>query len=134
MKSIKIKKSQDFSSNSKVFINIGIKKIHIKGFGLYNILLEPGEEIYASHLWTGSRKMRYENITDNSTLLIKPLMGKFFLLFVLFIFSICVCISIFTKSKWSFFPLAPIAVYIALYLTVLKNRYLIIEKDQSEMQ
>jgi hypothetical protein len=36
MKTIIIRKSLDFSSNSKIYLHIGAKKIHIKGFGSYS--------------------------------------------------------------------------------------------------
>ena len=76
MKNIRICKSHDLSSNSKIFLHIGEKKIHIKGFGLYNISLESGQKIHASHLWTGSNKVKYEDLLEDSTLIIRPRMRK----------------------------------------------------------
>jgi hypothetical protein len=35
-----------------------------------------------------------------------------------------------TKFRWSFIPILPIALYVIVYLTILKNKYLIISPDQ----
>jgi hypothetical protein len=132
MKTIKIKKSYDFSANSKIYLQIGSKKMHIKGFGLFPITIEPGEDIYASHLWTRSKKMSYDQLTDSNSLIIKPRMGKLFAFIVLLILIICFCVFIFTKYRWSFIPLAPIALYVLVYISILKNRYLIIASSNVE--
>jgi hypothetical protein len=129
MKTIKIKKSYDFSPNSKIYLHIGSRKVNIKGFGLFSLPVEPGEEFFASHLWTRSNKIPFEQLTNNSNYLIKPRMGKVLAFTSLIILMVCFCIFIFTKSRWSFLPLLPLAIYVGSFLTVLRNRYLIIEKD-----
>jgi hypothetical protein len=127
MKTVKMKKSKVFSSKSRVYINIGHQKTYLKGFGLYAISVNPGDSIIASQLWTKSNCLNYDDIIDGSIFLIKPRMGRTFTLLVLFIFIICSCIFFLYKSRWSFVPIGIIAIYISLYLTILKNKYLIIE-------
>ena len=134
MKNIKIRKNRELSSSSKIYVHAGARKLYIKGFGEHNISINPDEEIYATHLWTGSNKIKYENINNDSSFLIRPRIGKLFVFISLVIFSICVCIFLFTKFRWSFIPLVPSAIYIFIYLSILKDRYLIIKpvKEESE--
>jgi hypothetical protein len=132
MKNFKICKSHELSSNSKIFLHIGEKRIHIKGFGLFKISLEPGQEFHASHQWTRSKKIKYEDIKNGSSFLIRPRIGRLFIFILLIVFSICTCIFLFTKFRWSFIPLAPFAIYILLYVSLFKDRYLIIEPIKEE--
>jgi hypothetical protein len=100
----------------------------IKGFGLYTIPINEGENISASHLWTGSNKIDYSKLEDGITLLIKPRLSRLFALITGIVFLLCLIVFIFTRFSWSFLPLVPFAIYIGIYLTILRNRYLIIEK------
>jgi hypothetical protein len=133
MKTIKVKKSIDFSESSKLLIHIGNKKLHIKGFESFSLPVNPGEEVYASHLWTGSNRISYDQIKDGDLFLIRPRLGKQFAFINLVIFMICFVIFHFTKSRWSFFPLLPTVMYAGLYITILKNKYLIIELIKQEL-
>jgi hypothetical protein len=131
MKTIKIRKANIFSANSKVFIYNGADKVHIKGFGLYALSIDSGDILKASHLWTKSDTINYEDLKDGSTVLIRPRFGRAFTIFVTILFIVCTCIFFLFKSKWSFIPLGVLAIYIAVYLTILKDKYLIIEQSQS---
>jgi len=133
MKTIKIRKSIDFSENSKLLVHIGGKKIHIKGFESFSLPVNEGEEIYATHLWTSSNKISYEQIKNGDLFLIRPRLGKQFAFINLVIFLICFAIFYFTKSRWSFLPLLPTVLYAGLYITVLKNKYLIIDLIKQEL-
>jgi hypothetical protein len=131
MKTIKIRKSLDFSAKSKVFLHSGRRKTHIKGFGSFSIPIEEGEECYASHLWTSSKKIPYKEMTETS-LLIKPRMDKVFAFVVMMICIVCMTIFILTQTRWPLYPMIPIIIYVILYISVLKNRYLIIKPDKEE--
>ena len=129
MKNINIKKSWDFSPNSKIYLHIGPRRVHIKGFGLYSLSVEQGEDIYASHLWTKSQNITYDQLADNQSLFVKPRMGKLFAFIAFLLSMVCFCVFIFTRYWWSLMPVAPFAIYALLYTTILKDRYLIIKND-----
>ena len=131
MKTIKIRKSHDFSSNSKVIVHIGSNQIHIKGFGSFAIDIEPNQEFYASHQWTSSNVISFNNVTENNTYSIKPRLGKLLALITLIVFVICTTFFLVTKFRWSYVLLLPIIIYVLMYLTILKNRYLIISPDKT---
>jgi hypothetical protein len=130
MKTINFRKNPEFSPDSKVVLHVGTKVIHIKGFGSFSVLAEPDEEVYASHLWTGSNKIDYNKIEDGNSFVIKPRLSKLLALIIGVVFLFCSTIFILTSYRWSFLPLIPFIIYIVIYLTILKDRYLIIEKDQ----
>lgn len=130
MKNIRIKKSNYFSSKSKIYVHVGSRKIRIDGFGLYTIPINAGEYLFASQMWTGSDKIAYEMLDDGELLVIEPKLSRLFALIVGIIFILCSIIAILTRYRWSFLPLVPLIIYIGLYLTVLRNRYLIIKKEQ----
>lgn len=132
MKTFEIKKTNEFSAKSKVFLNIGTKKIHVKGFGSFPVIIEPNESVFASQLWTQSNKITYENLKDKSKMLITPRLNKMLAFIILMVFGICTLVFLFTKNRWSFVPLIPFIIYVLLYLTVLKNRYLIIKEAKGE--
>jgi predicted RND superfamily exporter protein len=127
MKTINIKKSNDFSPNSKVIIHIMEKKIHIKGFGSFSFNLEPGQEFFASQQWTQSNRIGYNQINDGSTFIIKPRLGKTLALVTLMITIVCMVIFVLTRFRWSFLPLIPIMIYVFVHITINKNKYLIIK-------
>ncbi len=128
MKTIQIRKANLFSAKSRVFIINGLNRIHIKGYGLYALSLEAGDDIRASHLWTKSNTLSYEDIKDGSVILIRPRFGRTFTIFVALVFIICTCVFFLFKSRWSFIPLGIIGIYISIYLTILNDKYLIIEQ------
>jgi hypothetical protein len=130
MKNFKIKKSNYFSNTSKIFVFAGSKKVLITGYGLYTLSINEGEKISASHLWTGSEKVDYDKIEDGISLIIKPRLTRLLALIVGCVFLLCCSIFIITRYRWSFLPLIPFVLYIVIYLTFLKDRYLIIEKNQ----
>ena len=132
MKTISIKKSYDFSPNSKIFIKYGTKELHIKGFGSFSLTLSAGEEMYATHLWTQSKKMAYDKIVDGSGYEIRPRLGKILAFIGLIVFSICLCVFLFTRSRLSLIPLVPIVIYVLIYVTILSHRYLIIEPAKED--
>jgi hypothetical protein len=132
MKTIKIRKSTDFSDNSKVYLHIRNEKIHIRGFESISLSVNPGDILFASQQWAKSNKFSYDEIEDEASFVIKPKLGKVFAFINLIILMICYAIFHFTRSRWSFFPFIPSLIYIALYLTVLKNRYLIIDLIKKE--
>jgi hypothetical protein len=132
MKTIKIRKSTDFSENSKVYLHIGNNKMHIRGFESVSLSLSPGDKLYASQQWAKSNMVSYDQIEDEASFVIRPRLGKVFAFINLVILMICYAIFHFTRSRWSFFLLIPSLIYIALYITVLKNRYLIIELINKE--
>jgi hypothetical protein len=130
LKTINIKKDYDFSARSNVFIHIGQVKTHLNGFGSISIPIDQGNEIFASHLWTKSKRIRFENIEDGDSFTIKPKLSKLFAFVTLLIFAICLLIFLFTKYRFSFVPLLPILIYVLLYISVLKNRYLRIIRNK----
>ena len=115
MKTIKIKKANNFSGNSRVLVKYGLKKVHIKGFEFYAIPLESGDNIEASHLWTSSNILQYEDIIDGSIFTIKPRFGRLFTILVAVLFVLCCSIFFLYRSKWSFLPLGLVAIYISVY-------------------
>ena len=132
MKTYQIRKNHEFSENANVHLHIGTKQIHIKGFGSFSLSLSPGEEFFASHLWTKSNIITYEELANGSSFVIKPRLNKL-LAFISFLITVgCLCLFIFTKNRWSFIPLAPIVIYVAMYLSIFKNKYLIIKQEKEE--
>jgi len=126
MKTITIKKDYDFSPMSKVILHIGERKEYLKGFGPFSFNIYPDQKFYASHQWTGSNRIKYNEIDDNTSFLVKPRFGKVLAFVTLIIFMVCMIIFLFSRFRWSFIPLVPIAVYVLVYLSILRNRYLII--------
>ena len=129
MKTIKIRKNNEFSDRSKVLLHNGSSLIHIKGFDPISFQVEPGEEIYVSQLWTQSNRIRYDKLKENSMLLIKPRLGRVLAFIILVVFTVCTVIFLFTKWRWSYIPLVPFLIYIGLYLSFFKNQYLIIKEE-----
>lgn len=124
MKTFKIKKDYDLSPYSKIILYYGNRKIHIKEYDFSEITLEPGESVYASQLWTRSKKLQYEDITDNSTYIIKPQLTRL-LAYIIFVISlICIVVFIFTRWRWSLIPIIPFVIYVLLFVTILYDRYL----------
>jgi predicted RND superfamily exporter protein len=124
VKTFKIKKDFDLSPYSKIILYYGNRKIHIKEYDFSEITLEPGESVYASQLWTRSKKLQYEDITDNSTYIIKPQLTRL-LAYIIFVISlICIVVFIFTRWRWSLIPIIPFVIYVLLFVTILYNRYL----------
>jgi len=124
VKTFKIKKNYDLSPYSKILLHYGNRKIHVKEYDFSEITLEPGESVYASQLWTRSKKLQYEDITDNSTYIIKPQLTRL-LAYIIFVISlICIVVFIFTRWRWSFIPLIPFVIYVLLFVTILYDRYL----------
>jgi hypothetical protein len=130
MKNIIIRKDKYFTSESKVIVRSGSDKIWIKGYRLYTIPVDKGKCIFATHLWTGSNIIEYENLSEKVPLLIRARLGRGLALISLIVFLISVVLLVLTKSRWSVLPVIPVAIYIIAHLTILRNRYLIIEKDQ----
>ena len=130
MKTVIFRKSKDFSSNSKVILHLGNDKTHIRGFGSYSFSIEPNQELFASQQWVRSEVISYATVNDNTTYLIKPKLDKLLAIITLIVFFVCAIVFLTTKSRWSFIPILPIALYVIVYLTILKNKYLIITPDQ----
>ena len=129
MKTITIKKNYEFSQNSKVILHCGSKCIQIKGFGPISVSIEPGEELYATQLWTQSNRIRYDQVNDKASYVIKPRLGKMLAFIIFLVLIICIVWFIFTRSRLSVIPIVPFIIYVALYLSVLKNNYLIIKTE-----
>ncbi len=132
MKTIKIKKNHEFSPNSKIILHIGEKQMQIKGFESFSYIIEPDQEFFASQLWTRSNKIGYAQVEDGLSYIIKPRLGKVLAFISLVVFAACTILFIFTKFRWSYMPLSLIAVYVLLYLTFLKKKYLIIKCIKQE--
>ena len=128
MKTIYVKKSNDFPINSKVYLNTKSQRIHIKGFESYQVSLEQDDSFFISHQWTKSKTINYTDLEDGAALLVKPLAEKILFFIFIIIFSICLLYFLLTKNRWSFMPLVPFALYFLLMVTVLKNRYLRVRK------
>jgi hypothetical protein len=134
MKTVKIRKNNEFSPDSKVFLHIGEKQIHIKGFESFSFNVEPGQEFFASQLWTKSNKITYNQLDNSSCLIIKPRLGKVLAFTSLMIFAACTLVFIFTKFRWSYIPLVLIGFYVLFYLTILRDKYLIIKPYKEEIK
>lgn len=119
---------------SQVYVLVGSKKVLIKGFELNAIPINEGEKISASQLWTGSKKIDYDKIEEGIPHVIKPKLNKLLVLIIGIVFIFCAILFILTRFRWSGVPLIPFAIYIIAYLTVLKDRYLIIDKDQGDLK
>jgi hypothetical protein len=130
MKNILIRKSNELSARSKVYLHIGSKKVLINGFGLYPLSIDPGEALFASHLWTKSAEIRYESLNENIVLTIKPKLKKSLALITGIVFLICSLIFLITRYRWSFLPLIPFVIYIGAYITILKDKYLLLEPEK----
>jgi hypothetical protein len=131
LKTITIRKSHDFSPNSKVILHVGSNQKHIKGFEPISFSIEPGQKFYASQQWARSNLISYDNATENKTYFIKPRLDKMLALLTVIIFLTCTVFFFVTKFRWSYVPLSPIVLYVFVYLTILKNRYLIIGIDKT---
>ena len=127
MKQIHIMKNKDFSVNSRVFLHVGDKKFHIKGYKSYSFHLEPGQEFFASHQWTRSNRILYNNVGDGSIFLIRPRLTQKHAYILLLSIVISIILIPITRSAWSFAAVIPINIYILSCITILKNRYLIIK-------
>ena len=132
MKTIKVRKDRIFSSRSKVFIFIGSKRIHIKGFELYAITLNQQDSIYASQLWTKSKVIKYDDVIDGATIVIRPFFGRAFTLFTLALFLVCAAVFYIWRSRWSFIPFGILGIYIIVFMTCLADRYLILDQNEGE--
>lgn len=132
MKTISIKKDYDFSPTGKVILHIGERKEYLKGFGPFPFTIGPDQEFYASHQWTRSNRIEYNKIGENTSFLVKPRFGKVLAFVTLMIFMVCMVIFIFTRFRWSFIPLVPIAIYVLIYVTILSDKYLIIEPAKED--
>lgn len=124
MKTIILSKSNDFSPESKLILHTNSEKIHIKGFGSYTFNLEPGESFYLTHQWTSSPRLRYDDLDVENSIIVKPRLDKRFLFIVLFVMILCTIIFFIFKSRWSFLPILPFVVYILIYLSILRSKYL----------
>ena len=93
-----------------------------------------GEKISASQLWTGSNKIDFDELEEGISLVIKPRLSRLLALIIGIVFILCSIIFISTRYRWSFLPLIPFIIYIGAYLTILKNRYLVIEKDKEDLK
>ena len=134
MKTLSVRKSYDFSHGSRVILHIGTKTLHIKGFGSYFFNIELGEDFYASHLWTQSNKIRYDRNDIADSYLIRPRLDKKLAFIILVVFVCCSVIFLFIKNFWALVPFVPFVIYVLLYLTILKNKYLIIIPDNKEKE
>lgn len=132
MKTVTIRKNYDFSPTSKVILHIGERKEFLKGFGPFSFTIGPDQEFYASHQWTRSNGIEYDEIGENTSFLVKPRFGKVLAFVTLMIFMFCTVIFIFTRFRWSFIPLALIAIYVMIYVTILSHKYLIIEPTSKD--
>lgn len=125
MKTILISKTNDFSDESKLILHIYSEKIHIKGFGSYKFSLNPGDSFYLTHQWTSSPKMYYDNLAEENSLIVKPRLDKRLLILIMVTLILCSIVFFILKSRWSFLPMIPFVVYILIYLTILRKKYLV---------
>jgi predicted RND superfamily exporter protein len=132
MKTISIRMNYDFSPTSKVILHIGERKEHLKGYRPFSFTVYPDQEFYVSHQWTNSNRIRYNEIGEDTSYLVRPRFGKVLAFVTLIIFMICTVIFIFTRFRWSFMPLVPIALYVVTYVTILRDKYLIIESTKTD--
>lgn len=124
MKTIILSKSNDFSPESKLILHTSSEKIHIRGFGSFTFYLNPGESFYLTHQWTSSPKLHYDDLDVENSLIVKPRLDKRFLFIVLFVLILCTIIFFLFKSRWSFLPILPFVVYILIYLSIFRRKYL----------
>jgi hypothetical protein len=127
MKTIKIRKNREFSARSKIFVKIGDQKVHVKGFGSVSLPIRPGEELCASHIWTGSNRLNYDHLKDGSSILIRPRLGRVYIISFFLVFSVCYAAFNITRQIWYILPISILIIYGINYLTVMSNRYLILE-------
>ncbi len=128
MKTINIRKSTQFSEDSKIMVHAGERSMHVRGFDARSFTVEDEEEIYASHDWTQSNRIGYDSLGDGQTYIIMPRLTKKLAFIILITFMVCAAVFFFTKIRWSFIPLIPFGIYILLYLTLLRKKYLIVEQ------
>lgn len=126
MKTVKIAKSNDFSSESRLILHLKQERIHIKGFGSYTFSLGYGESFYLTHQWTSSQIVSYDDLGEENFFLVKPRLDKRLLFIFFFVFMLCTIAFLVFRSRWSYLPLIPFVIYILLYLSVLRNKYLIL--------
>jgi hypothetical protein len=129
IKYIKVKKSNYFSTNSKLFINAGSRKTQLSGYRPYTIEVNEGETISASQLWTGSNTIQYDKLENGSSLIVNPKLSRLLALIIGITFITCSLIFFLTRILWSLIPMIPFEIYIIIYITILKNRYLILEEE-----
>jgi len=129
MKKITIRKDRYFSSRSKIFLHAGSEKTWLKGYNSYIINVSEGDNLFAKYMWTGSNEVDYEDLDENEPLLIRPRIRRSLVAVFLVVYLICVAVFIQTRWRWSVLPLLPFAVYIGAYITVLRNGFMVIEKD-----
>jgi hypothetical protein len=131
MKKIIIRKDRYFSSRSKIFLHAGSVKTCLKGYNPYIINLNEGDKLYATYMWTGSNEVDYEDLDENIPLLIRPRIRRSLIAVFLIVYLICVAVFIRTRWRLSVLPLLPFGVYIGAYITVLRNGFMVREKDQN---
>jgi len=127
MKTIHIRKHTQFSEDSKIIVHTGEKSQHLRGFDPRSVTVDDDQELYASHQWTESNRINYSMLEDGLTYLIKPRLSKRLAFIILITLMACGVFFYFTKNRWSFVPLIPLALYVLTYVTVLRKKYLIIE-------
>jgi len=127
MKTLKIRKSTQFSEDSRIMVHTGEKSMYLRGFDPRTVTVEEGQELYASHQWTESNRINYSLLEDGLTYFIKPRLSKGLALIIFLTLMACGVFFYFTMNRWSFVPLLPLALYVLTYLTFLRKKYLIIE-------
>jgi hypothetical protein len=130
MKTIRIRKNMDFSATSRIYVKIGPRKVHIKGFEAVVLPVLPGEEISASHIWTASNRISYDQLEDGSSIKIRPRMGLAFQWIFMLVFLVCFITFNITRIIWLVLPVLFFSLYAFTYLTVLYDRYLILEMEE----
>lgn len=130
MKNIKIKKARIFSPNSKIYVITSQSKVLITGYKPYNINVYEGELLSARQEWTGSNKIEYDKICEASQYVIKPRQNGFLVIYIAIAFIITYIVLLLTRNRFSFLLVLPIPLYIILYLTIWRNRVLIIEQEK----
>jgi hypothetical protein len=127
MKTIKIRKSTQFSEDSRIMVHAGGESIFLRGYDSRPLTVDEDQELYASHQWTESNRLSCSMLKDGHTYFIKPRLSKGLAFIIFLTLMACGVFFYFTMNRWSFVPLLPFALYVLAYITVLRKKYLILE-------
>lgn len=123
-KTIKIRKSNDFSKSSNVLLIQNDQKVKLSSYDSIEVEILNTDIVYLRHIWTRSHKLTFSKLDDGATYEVVPILGKKFGFVFLLISSLCLILFLITNWWWFGIPLGGMGLYILVVLSLLSNRYL----------
>jgi len=130
MKTITIEKSKSLK-NAPISV-----WLHNKEFVLTekisSIHLEPKDNVQLSQMWCKSKKYNYDFFAEGGIYIADVVLNRSIIWLTLITsFGGIVFFKYYSNNLLFFLPLALVVIYIFLYLTILKNRYLLIKRKKT---